>query len=238
MATMIYPTQVIVEKYLQRIFPGLSLGCLSPSVQKTGYIPGSHSGAGGFGILPVTVPTITGVDIPILVEDNYPINGTVVIIAQDPLRNASDPMLQPFGPQFPNPIVGTPFAYHYHPSKAQQTVVYRSVINGLLKKGYRVYVTDVWKCWDQNKKTRMGKWSKKNPHYQCLLEELNIVQPDKMLLMGNVAEEKFKTIQSGLNKIINPICVPHPSKANIQSWQEIGIGTDPNDRADYILRLF
>ena len=238
MATMIYPTQTIVEDYLRKIFPGLPKRNLNPSVSILGNISEHHTSPGIFGTLPVTVSSITGVDIPILVEDVVTTEGIVVIIAQDPLRNVSDPMLQPFGPQFPNPIVGTPFAYHYHPSKAQQTVVYRSVINGLLKKGYRVYVTDVWKCWDQNKKTRMRRWSKNNPHYQCLLEELNSVQPDRILLMGNEAKNKFKSIEPELKKKINPDLVPHPSKANIQSWQEIGIGTDPNDRADYILRLF
>ena len=235
MARMCYPTQTIVEDYLQKIFPKLSKGCLNPSVSILGIISEHHTSPGILGTLTDTVPSITGVDIPIMVEDVNTTKGVVAIIAQDPLRNSSDPMLQPFGPQFPNPLVGTPFAYHYDPSIAPQTIVYRLVINGLLKKGYRVYVTDVWKCWDQYKNTRMGRWCNTNPHKQCIIDELNLVQPDCILLMGKEAKNKFKSIAPGLTKIINPVSVPHPSKANIQSWLKNGIGADPKPRAGYIV---
>ena len=196
MAVISYPTQAIVEKCLQRIFSGLSLGCLSPSIKTLGYVSQFHSKPGAFGNLPITVPSITGVDIPILVEDKSPINGTVAIIAQDPLRNPSGP-LTPFNP-YNNPIVGTPFAYHYQQSFYPQTIVYCLVINGLLNKDYRVYVTDTWKGWDANKITRMGRWSNKNPHKQCLIEELKSILPDRILLMGNEAETKYNSIKSNL----------------------------------------
>lgn len=227
---MYYPTQVIVEKCLQRVFSGLSLGCLSPSVQTLGYVPQFHSNPGMFGTLPVTVPSITGVDIPILVEDDYPINGTVAIIAQDPLRNPSGP-LTPFNP-YNNPIVGTPFAYHYNSTVYPMTNVYRHVINGLLNRGYRVYITDIWKSWDPNNMTRIGKWSNKNPHKICLDEELDLIKPDIVVLMGNVAQSKYKIINYAAKKVVS---VPHPSNASNGTWAIMGVSANPQAKANYIL---
>ena len=85
----------------------------------------------------------------------------------------------------------------------------------------------------------MGRWSNKNPHKQCLIEELKSILPDRILLMGNEAETKYNSIKSNLQKNnIIPVIVPHPSQANILSWQKLGIDTDPQDRADYILSFF
>lgn len=232
MANILYPTQKIVEKYLPQIFPGLTLGCLSPSIRIIGKIAQYHTTPGKYGILPVNVQSITGVDIPILVDDNEANNSIVAIIAQDPLRSKTDPMLAPFSP-FNDPIVGTPFAYHYNASFYPRTDVYRRVIDGLLKKGYRVYITDIWKSWDNDKpkKTRMGKWSNINPHKQCLEEEFTHIKPYKVILMGNEAQNKYESI----NYPVKPIAVPHPSNANNGNWTKIGVGTSPQDKADYIV---
>ena len=200
-----------------------------------GFISEYHTYPGYYGTLDYNISSlkvdIVGVDIPILVEDNNTSNCIIAIVAQDPLRVKTDEMLRSFKPNFSKPIVGTPFAYHYDCIRYPKTEVYRLVINGLLKKGYKVYVTDIWKSWDNKKTkvTRMGIWSNKNPHKNCLKEEFALIKPCKVILMGSEAQNKYKSI----NYPVEPIKVPHPSNANNGSWTTVG--TNPQDKANYIL---
>lgn len=159
MITMSFPTQGIVEKCLIDVFgklskvigfPTLSKGCLTPSIKTIGTIPECHFCPGTYGVLSKSVPTLTGVDIPILVRADEEPHKTVAIVAQDPLR---DPKTLP-SHHHKKVIVGTPFAYHNDVLCCPQTLVYRKIIQGLLNKGYNVYVTDIWKCWDKYKTYR------------------------------------------------------------------------------------
>ena len=214
---MTFPTQGIVEKCLTKIFPGLPNNSLNKPVSIIGNVPEYHQKPGFYGTLPVPINTITGIDIPILLtNDDMEGKETVVIVAQDPLRNIKDDMLQPFYP-FQQPIVGTPFAFHYASQLYKQTEVYRSIISGLLAKGYKVYITDIWKCWDKDKTTRRGRWGNKNPHFECLAQEINEIKPDYVILMGKQAQNKFKRIKD-MYKDTYPICVPHPSAAANGAW--------------------
>ena len=113
------------------MFKGLATGCLKSSIGIIGKDSDFHKTPGKYGTLPVKVNSITGVDIPVMVyvDDNEKNkNETIAIIAQDPLRNTEDKKLQPFAPNYPNPIVGTPFALHYDSRCYPQTVVYRKII--------------------------------------------------------------------------------------------------------------
>jgi hypothetical protein len=234
---MTFPTQGIVEDCLNKIFPGLPASSLSSSVTFIGNIPEHHNAPGAYGTLPVHVSQITGIDIPILLtnddKEDKEVKGTVVIVAQDPLRSIKDPMLKPFIP-FDKPIVGTPFAFHYELQYYKQTEVYRLIVDDLLKKGYNVYITDIWKCWDKDK-TYRGRWEKGNPHFDCLVEEIDEIKPDYVILMGKQAQNNFDSI-----KCTQPtqICVPHPSAAANGAWvRQIGKCDIPT-KADYIIDKF
>ena len=236
---MSFPTQNVVENFLSTVFPVLSKGCLNASISKIGSKPEAHQNPGAMGTLLVHVNTITGVDIPIMVKgDENMGNKTVAIVAQDPLRNSKDIMLQPFAP-FDNPIVGTPFAFHYKQKVCKQTKVYREIIHGLLQKGYNVYVTDIWKCWDNSNTKKMGKWGINNPHYKCLVSEINSIKPDYVILMGKQAINKLHDLGKNLNYTNTLVSVPHPSGSANGAWAKILNGNRISLRAkvDYILNM-
>jgi len=249
MRQLIYPTQSIVESCVTAIFPEwkLTSDFLNDSINIIGNQPEFHQKPGAYGTIPVQVNEITGVDIPILISDGNDETGkkTVAIVAQDPLRNPTkDAMLKPFSP-FQQPIVGTPFAFHYNLKNIEkcysQTVVYREIICGLLNKGYNVYITDIWKSWDKNKTTRKGRWSINNPHFICLINELNTINPYYVILMGNEAQAKFKSkrFKNNLcNHNIELICVPHPSQAANGTWGKMLCNCKCNakTKANYILK--
>ena len=234
-----YPTKCIVENFLTKIFDGLTNYCLSQSINTIGFNSDCHNQPGAMGVLPITVNSITGVDIPFMINDNKNDKGTVAIIAQDPLRNSNDPMLAPFSPFFANPIVGTPFAIHYEEAKYPQTNVYRLIIDGLLNKGYDVYVTDVWKCWDKNSTFRRSKWNANNLHFQCLLDEFASIMPKYVILMGNVANTKInnRVFLQSLYNSFSIIKTIHPSGAANRAWAKILPDCQADKKADYILNL-
>ncbi len=233
---MTFPTQGIVEDCLNKIFSGLPASSLSSSITIFGNIPEYHNAPGAYGTLPVHVSQITGIDIPILLtNDDKEDKETVVIVAQDPLRSIKDPMLKPFIP-FDKSIVGTPFAFHYELQYYKQTEVYRLIVDGLLKKGYNVYITDIWKCWDKSK-TYRGLWKKGNPHFDCLVEEIDEIKPNYVILMGKQAQNNFKKIKFTY-KQPKLICVPHPSAAANGAWvRQIG-KCDIKTKANYIIKQF
>ena len=236
MAKITYPTQTIVETCLQRVFGGLNPGCLNQSISILGNVSEYHNQPCQYGYLPVNVGNnVTGVDIPIMVTDNVkpPHKGTVVLLAQDPLRNPYDPMLN--GCNFQRPIVGTPFAFHYQPQYYSQTDAYRLVINGLMNKGYQVYVTDVWKTWDQNKLYRRGRWGINNPHRICLIEELNDIKPNYIILMGKEAQNKYRSIANNLNCSPNQVIGPHLSNAANGAWNMLIGSTALHAKVNYYL---
>ena len=211
MAKILYPTQQIIEGYLQGVYPSLGVGCLTPSIKTIGYIAQHHNQPGIYGTLGVAVNTLTGIDIPILLEGTNTSKGTIAIVAQDPYRNNRNPMLAPFSP-YSNPIVGTPFAYHYHISCYPQTKVYRLIIQTLLYKGYRVYITDAHKFYPNisgQRKTEIA----------LLIDELDDIQKKYGLYrVVTFGKDAWGYIN---NSKYNNIQVPllHPSQQNWPNWR-------------------
>ncbi len=245
MITMSFPTQGIVEKCLIDAFgklskvsgfPTLSKGCLTPSIKTIGTIPECHFCPGTYGVLSKSVPSLTGVDIPILVRADEEQRKTVAIVAQDPLR---DPKTLP-SHHLKKVIVGTPFAYHNDVLCCPQTLVYRKIIQGLLIKGYNVYVTDIWKCWFNNialNKSR-GPWKSGNPYFDCLAEEMNCIKPDYVILMGGQAKQlfndvAFQKVVSGLEMDVVPVF--HPSNTANGAWKKNCGGCTPCYKVKYVL---
>lgn len=211
MATITYPTQTIVEKCLQSIFPGLNLGCLNLSISVFGNVSENHNQPCQYGYLPVSVTNTTGVDIPIKIVDSLipQKNKTIAIVARDPLRTKSDLMLKDCDFKFP--IVGTPFAYHYNIKRYPKTKVYRDIINKLLCEGYAVYVTDAHKQYPPQKNVEATEIS-------CLEEELKEIKPQLVVTFGTDARDYLEVINNK-HKKFNVVSLPHPSQRNWDNWK-------------------
>lgn len=227
MATITYPTQTIVEKCLQSIFPGLNPGCLNQSISVLGNVSEYHNQPCKYGYLPVSVTNTTGVDIPILIDNDDPHipqkNKTIAIVAKDPSRDPNDKMLVNCMLTnkcsiFQSPIVGTPYAYHYEESIYPDTLVYRLIINKLLKQGYKVYLTDSHKVFKRNPKWNPNKIQRTN-EIACLNYELDSINPKPQLVVtfGKDAKKYVDVINSSHS--YNVVSLLHPSQTNWDHWK-------------------
>lgn len=160
---------------------------------------------------------LIGYDVPVLIHTKYDIcKGIVAILGQDALRDPKDPLLN--GINTTNDIVvGLPYAIAFD-RNYKQVAVYHNLIKDILDAGYDVYLTDIWKSWDDNHVSRMGRWSNINPHKQCLEDEFKNLNIDYVVLMGGVAQKKFKTIPNPSNVV--DISVPHLSPAANGTWKD------------------
>ena len=191
MQHILYPTRYIVEYFLTKYYRS---SCdLSEIIKTLGCVKEKHDLPNKYGTLSVRDPN-TGIDIPILILDLHSTKGTIAIVAQDPYRSKSDPMLTGFS--FSSPIVGTPFAYHYKEENYPKTKVYRNVINKLLWEGYGVYVTDVHKFYPNKPKKIV-----KSPEIDCLKEELEKIEPQLVVTFGTDAKEYVDKVAGEIRDI-------------------------------------
>ena len=110
-------------------------------------------------------PIIIGVDVPVFcTPDTGPANKTIMLVGQDPLRNIkSDHKLHDLDymstTYYKNTdiIVGTRYALHFtknpafEEDKSKVFKMYESTVDGIVKKGYNVYLTDVSKIFIHEK---------------------------------------------------------------------------------------
>jgi len=169
------------------------------------------------------IPDLVGFDVPVLVKSSCPENkGTVVILGQDALRDPKDPLLNGINTNT-DIVVGLPYAIAFD-QDYKQVADYHNLIKAILDGGYDVYLTDIWKSWDKDHISRLGKWSKKNPHQKSLLDELNAINADFVILMGNEAKNKYASIKPSTPPV--QIHIPHLSPANNGTWAKI-LGSKP-----------
>lgn len=169
------------------------------------------------------IPDLVGFDVPVLVKSPYSVNkGTVVILGQDALRDSGDPPLNGINTNT-DIVVGLPYAIAFD-QDYKQVADYHNLIKAILDGGYDVYLTDIWKSWDKDHKSRLGRWSKKNPHQKSLLDELNTINADFVILMGNEANNKYASIKPSTPPV--QIHIPHLSPANNGTWAE-KLGSKP-----------
>ena len=160
---------------------------------------------------------ILGFDVPVLIKTKEKCKGSIAILGQDALRDLKDPLLEDFNTK-DDIAIGLPYAIAYD-HNYKQVSVYHNLVKDILDAGYDVYLTDIWKSWDKDHNSRMGKWSKNNPHNRCSDDEFESVNIDYVVLMGNVAQNKFKTITTP-NSVVE-IPVPHLSPAANGTWKDI-----------------
>lgn len=182
------------------------------------------------------VPDLVGFDVPVLVKSSCSESkGIVVILGQDALRDSDDPLLNGIN-TITHIVVGLPYAIAF--DKDYKLVAdYHYLIKAIWDCGYDVYLTDIWKSWDKNHKSRLGKWSKGNPHQKSLLDELNTINADFIILMGNEAKNKYASIKPSTPPV--QIHVPHLSAANNGTWVKI-LGSKPitfSNKIDHIRKV-
>lgn len=182
------------------------------------FLPKSKSGT-AFSM----IPDLVGFDVPVVIKPSCPEKkGTVMILGQDALRDVNDSHLNGINTNT-DVVVGLPYATAFD-QDYKQVADYHNLIKTILDGGYDVYLTDIWKSWDKDHKSRLGRWSKKNPHAITLLDELNIINADFVILMGNEAKNRYASIKPSTPPV--QIHIPHLSPANNGTWAE-KLGSKP-----------
>jgi hypothetical protein len=167
-----------------------------------------------------------GIDIPTLFEINNGIldKDTVFIVGQDPLR----------GKEKPGKIeIGTPYALHSKDCRAERNPkLYFTLIKVLLDKGYRVYLTDIFKIWvsksnrdNNNKLIRNSLKATDGRRFaEVLKNEEKIFKSHKVIAWGNEASKALKKQKIDHFKFTHPaylIRLKGASHEKIKaSWEE------------------
>ena len=216
-----FPTVGFVKSHFQ-------LGITHADQNKLGH-PGFIVNKAKSGTVFCKIQGILGFDVPVLIKTKEKCKGSIAILGQDALRDPKDPLLRGFNTK-DDIALGLPYAIAFD-QNYKQVSVYHHLIKDILDAGYDVYLTDIWKSWDDNHVSRMGRWSNINPHKQCLDDEFESVNIDYVVLMGNVAQTKFKTITTP-NSVVE-IPVPHLSPVANSTWKDF-LNEKPIDEANKI----
>lgn len=184
-------------------------------------------------IQPSTGYNIMGLDVPVLVSPDVKPKGTIMILAQDPLRSISAFRKCSINLQT-NIIVGLPFAVQctayrgtkvWHAEKNPDGL--DGIITNLLNAGYAVYLTDVKKFYaGKQLSSTAGQVSAYKPgkagmttFINMLCDEIKCVQPIHIVAFGSLAQNTMKKVCA--NGIPHPVInLPHPSGRN-KFWNTI-----------------
>lgn len=220
MCTLNYPTQSIMEKWL-------GCGSLQPLLVKFSWL--NQSGKKNAGIISELIrvanckgpasnhlanKSIIGLDMPVLVTDSDSegkSKGTVVILAQDPLRGSTVQT---------DIILGLPFALQDGNAKGCTSVIRGSkdsIVEHLISKGYDVYLTDIFKLYMrdlQNNKVYPDE-NLYNEYLDLLRQELQLVGPAFVLTMGKEASRVMGMFCPFVHNLV------HPSNNNNGQWQKL-----------------
>lgn len=190
---------------------------------------------------------VMGIDIPVLISPDKESKGTIMILAQDPLRNIKE--FSNRGINLANEIIiGLPFAVQSKANRGtkvwhaeSQQDGYDGIITQLLNEGYSVYLTDIRKFYAGCIAPNGGQRSTYNPgkagdqiYRKLLFDEINIVNPTKIAAIGTNAQHAIN--HSYFNIISAPIVdLPHPSGRNT-FWNSTNC-RDSRSKANYLAQL-
>jgi hypothetical protein len=159
------------------------------------------------------------VDLPSLLELNNgnPDKPTIVVIGQDPKSDQSHDDIS----------VGTPYGLHHKGSRTilAKTKLYFDMIDVLMRMGYRVYLTDVFKIWVCDPQRPYCGIDlpdiDKNRFLEILQSEIAIVEPAAIITWGKPSENVTRNMKADLR-----LSFPHPSGAANGAWKKL-IGQSP-----------
>lgn len=231
MQTINYPTISLVEDYLTNYF---KTG--RKHLSRCSIFTGNNIGKGNMALLPkANVPgeIITGIDIPVLINNSLRESAnTLMIVEQDPLRNYKHFLTQYCKTTLlNNAIVGTPNALH----NIKPVTFYLSLVTELIKKGWNVYLTDVYKIYAPGLKGKKDRLT--TDEINLLTDELNVIRPTKILLFGKEAQRAFSLVSCSYNLgSMKTVPVPHRSARAI-CWSFLNIKATDIAKLNYILSL-
>ena len=146
---------------------------------------------------------LVGIDVPVLLKPTKCNGKTIIILGESPLRNDKNII------SGKNVIFGTPYAVHQNIDSPKQCIVYKLIFNGLLSKGYSVYLTDVIKVWWKKKKLDPTDEDK-----DILDNELNKFPNHYIVSWGKRADTALRDMKK------TPIVsLPHPGQLNWNNWK-------------------
>jgi hypothetical protein len=165
---------------------------------------------------------VIAVDLPSLFEldDGQNDKPTIAIIGQDSKNNNDYDQL----------VIGTPYGLHHRGSREElrNTKLYFEMVLCLLKFGFRVYLTDLFKIWICNPKRRYVGIRLPNGDQQKFIQlikpELTVIKPVAVVTWGKVSSSAVKQLKLD----INHVNLPHPSGAANGIWKNL-LGKCPTD---------
>lgn len=160
------------------------------------------------------------VDLPSTFEIDNGINSkkTVVILGQDSKSDQETSHIH----------LGTPYGLHHKASRKslERTKVYFEMVYTLIERGYRVYLTDVYKIWvcDPHRPfngVSLPRADKKR-FFRILKSELMNISPVAVVTWGKPASDSFRALdfQGDLGSEVEHLIFPHPSRAANGAWKE------------------
>ncbi len=165
---------------------------------------------------------VIGIDFPSILEKNNEIleKKTIVILGQDPLRKSNT--------RIEEIEIGTPYSLHVKSCRKKGVGSrYFDFVKVLLDKGYRIYLTDIFKIWVSNSEPskyqgiRLSKLDE-NRFIQILKTEVEIFEPLGIITWGKKASDTINR----LNLSIKHLKFPHPSPSANGEWRKL-LGKSP-----------
>lgn len=132
---------------------------------------------------------LKGVDLPTWFGDFN--NKRIVILGIDPLRNHK--VFKEAEADVKNDVIlGTPYAFHEKSARDKDCKSYWTLVEGLKNANNFVYCTDIFKTYyyneiDKIRSYRDPDYTKNLNHLKILKQELELVQPDIIIVFGQLA---------------------------------------------------
>ncbi len=154
-----------------------------------------------------------GIDLPVFIKPIINSEKSILIIAEDPLRDANT--------QYPDIIVSTPFGTHLECLREKKLKHYWGITKALLDMGYNIYITDIKKVWIKNQYQK--KVAVKGDFLQnfnrSLELELALIDPELIITYGNEAYKSL--LELNIFKKQKHVHFPHPTGTANAAWKKL-----------------
>jgi hypothetical protein len=160
--------------------------------------------------------SLIGIDLPIMLSnETEEFDKTIMIVGEDPLRKDKD-----FKNRKSEVVIGTPYAFHSKYYREKRTKVYWKVVEHIISKGFRVYLTDIFKVWVEGEKKKLFFKADDEKFFIDLLQkEIEILNPDLLITFGNKSRD-FVTAKISYPES-KQLFFPHPTGSNNSIWSQI-----------------
>lgn len=178
-----------------------------------------------------------GIDLPILLSPKTPNGKTIMFVAEDPLRDGKY--------KCDDVILSTPFGVHISSLRKKSHKVYWEVFEKLLEKGYRIYITDIFKIWikditkkGRNAKEKINKIDDLHSNFLSgLKKEIDWINPIKIVSYGNSSFGGLLQLntEQEIVQIIHPAARDNHWKQKLLELNEGDLIANHENKIKYIL---